>query len=38
VEALVQIGLTLPQLGGHVTRDGVRGFCERAEELGYGSL
>jgi probable F420-dependent oxidoreductase len=34
----VQIGLTLPQLGGHVTRDGLRGFCERAEELGFGSL
>jgi probable F420-dependent oxidoreductase len=34
----VQIGLTLPQLGGRVTRDGLRGFCERAEELGFGSL
>jgi probable F420-dependent oxidoreductase len=34
----MHIGLTLPQLGGHVTRDGLRGFCERAEELGYGSL
>ena len=28
----------MPQLGGHVTRDGLRGFCEQAEELGYGSL
>ena len=37
-EASVHIGLTLPQLGGHVTRDGLRGFCEQAEELGYGSL
>jgi probable F420-dependent oxidoreductase len=34
----VQIGLTLPQLGGNVTRDGLRGFCEQAEELGFGSL
>ena len=34
----MQIGLTLPQLGGHVTRDGLRGFCEQAEELGFGSL
>jgi len=38
MEATVDIGLTLPQLGGHVTRDGLRGFCEQAEELGYGSL
>ena len=38
MEATVDIGLTLPQLGGHVTRDGFRGFCEQAEELGYGSL
>lgn len=34
----MEIGLTLPQLGGHVTRDGLRGFCERAEEYGFGSL
>jgi probable F420-dependent oxidoreductase len=34
----MEIGLTLPQLGGHVTRDGLRGFCEGAEELGFGSL
>src|SRR5215510_12235480 len=32
------IGLTLPQLGDHVTRDAVRRFCERAEELGFASL
>jgi probable F420-dependent oxidoreductase len=34
----VEIGLCLPQLGGHVDRGGLRAFCERAEELGYGSL
>lgn len=34
----MEIGLTLPQLGGHVTRDGLRGFCEQSEELGFGSL
>ena len=34
----MEIGLCLPQLGGHVSRDGLRGFCERAEELGFGSL
>jgi probable F420-dependent oxidoreductase len=34
----MDIGLTLPQLGGNVTRDGLRGFCERAEELGFASL
>jgi len=32
------VGLTLPQLGPHVTRDAVRGFCESAEELGFTSL
>jgi probable F420-dependent oxidoreductase len=32
------VGLTLPQLGGHVTRDAVRAFCERAEALGFASL
>jgi len=32
------VGLSLPQLGGHVSRDVVRGFAERAEELGFGSL
>ena len=34
----MRIGLSLPQLGGHVDRDVVRGFAERAEELGFGSL
>jgi len=34
----MQLGLCLPQLGGHVDRDGLRAFCEQAEELGYGSL
>ena len=34
----MEIGLALPQLGGHVDRDGLRGFCEQAEELGFGSL
>ena len=32
------VGLTLPQLGPHVTRDAVRGFCESAEEMGFTSL
>ncbi|CAB4869470.1 MAG: TIGR03619 family F420-dependent LLM class oxidoreductase [Actinobacteria bacterium] len=35
---MTRVGLSLPQLGGHVTRDVVRGFAERAEELGFGSL
>ena len=34
----MEIGLCLPQLGGHVSRNSLRAFCERAEELGYGSL
>lgn len=34
----MEIGLSLPQLGGHVSRDGLRSFCEQAEEIGYGSL
>ena len=34
----MHIGLCLPQLGGHVNRDGLRTFCDQAEELGYGSL
>jgi probable F420-dependent oxidoreductase len=34
----VGIGLALPQLGPHVTRASVVGFCRRAEELGYASL
>jgi probable F420-dependent oxidoreductase len=32
------VGLTLPQLGPHVTRRAVRSFCERSEELGFTSL
>jgi probable F420-dependent oxidoreductase len=32
------VGLTLPQLGEHVTRQAVRAFCERAEALGFASL
>ena len=32
------VGLTLPQLGEHVTREAVRAFCERAEALGFTSL
>lgn len=34
----MRVGLSLPQLGGHVDREVVRGFAERAEELGFGSL
>ena len=32
------VGLTLPQLGAHVSREAVRAFCERAEALGFASL
>ncbi len=32
------VGLTLPQLGDHVTASGLRGFCESAERLGFASL
>jgi probable F420-dependent oxidoreductase len=32
------VGLTLPQLGEHVTRDAVRAFSESAESLGFASL
>jgi probable F420-dependent oxidoreductase len=32
------VGLTLPQLGEHVTRDAVRKFCRRADALGFASL
>ncbi len=32
------VGLTLPQLGNHVTRSAVRRFCESAESLGFDSL
>ena len=34
----IGVGLTLPQLGPHVSRDAVRGFCEEAEALGFTSL
>ncbi len=34
----MEIGLCLPQLGGHVSRDALRAFCEEAEEIGYGGL
>lgn len=34
----IGVGLTLPQLGPHVTRGAVRGFCEQAEGLGFTSL
>jgi probable F420-dependent oxidoreductase len=34
-EAWMKLALSLPQLGPHVTRDAVRGFVERAEELGF---
>jgi probable F420-dependent oxidoreductase len=32
------VGLTLPQLGPHVTRGSLRAFCESAEHLGFDSL
>ena len=32
------VGLTLPQLGEHVTGDALRAFCESAESLGFSSL
>ncbi len=32
------IGLTVPQLGPHVTRDALRQFCQSAERLGFSSL
>jgi probable F420-dependent oxidoreductase len=32
------VGLCLPQLGGHVTREALRSFVESAEELGFGGL
>ncbi|CAB4745133.1 MAG: TIGR03619 family F420-dependent LLM class oxidoreductase [Actinobacteria bacterium] len=35
---MTRVGLSLPQLGGNVSRNVVRGFAERAEELGFGSL
>lgn len=35
---MTTVGLCLPQLGGHVTREVLRSFVESAEELGYGGL
>jgi probable F420-dependent oxidoreductase len=32
------VGLTLPQLGRHVSRHAVRAFCEQAEQIGFASL
>jgi probable F420-dependent oxidoreductase len=32
------VGLCLPQLGGAVTRNALRTFCERAETIGFASL
>lgn len=34
----MRIGLTLPQLGAHVTGTALRDFCVAAEELGFASL
>jgi probable F420-dependent oxidoreductase len=34
----MRVGLALPQLGQHVDARAVRGFAERAEELGFGHL
>ena len=34
----MRVGLSLPQLGGAVSRDVVQGFCERSEELGFTGL
>jgi probable F420-dependent oxidoreductase len=34
----IAVGLTVPQLGEHVTRGALRAFCESAEELGFASL
>jgi probable F420-dependent oxidoreductase len=34
----MKVALSLPQLGPYVTRKAVRGFAERAEELGYSGL
>jgi probable F420-dependent oxidoreductase len=35
---VTRVGLSLPQLGSFASRDTIRGFAERAEELGFGSL
>lgn len=34
----MRVGLALPQLGRHVDARAMRGFAERAEELGFGHL
>ena len=34
----MRVGLALPQLGPHADARAVRGFAERAEELGFGHL
>ena len=34
----MRVGLALPQLGSHADAGAVRGFAERAEELGFGHL
>lgn len=34
----MKVGLSLPQLGGGITRNVLRGFCERSEELGFDGL
>ena len=34
----MRVGLALPQLGPHVDANAVRGFAQRAEELGFGHL
>jgi probable F420-dependent oxidoreductase len=38
VRQVTTVGLCLPQLGGQVTRDALRGFVESAEELGFASV
>ncbi|MGY1616089.1 TIGR03619 family F420-dependent LLM class oxidoreductase [Geodermatophilus sp. SYSU D00691] len=35
---MTAVGLCLPQLGGHVTREALRAFVESAEEIGFGGL
>lgn len=35
---MTTVGLCLPQLGGHVTRDALRSFVAEAEELGFAGL
>lgn len=34
----MRVGLALPQLGSHVDARAMRGFAERAEELGFGHV